>query len=27
VGPAIQGRVNCTDGNGATAPDCPVVTP
>ncbi len=27
VNPAIQGRVNCVDGNGATAPNCPVVVP
>jgi 2',3'-cyclic-nucleotide 2'-phosphodiesterase (5'-nucleotidase family) len=27
VAPLIQGRVNCADSNGATAPDCPVVTP
>jgi len=24
--PAIQGRINCTDGNGGTTPNCPVVT-
>ena len=27
VSPAIQGRIVCTDANGATAPNCPVVTP
>ena len=27
VSPAIQGRITCTDGNGATAPNCPVVVP
>lgn len=27
VSPAIQGRVNCVDSNGATAPNCPVVVP
>ena len=28
ISPAIQGRILCTDGNGAGAvPDCPVVTP
>jgi 2',3'-cyclic-nucleotide 2'-phosphodiesterase (5'-nucleotidase family) len=27
VSPAIQGRIVCTDSNGATAPDCPVVAP
>jgi len=27
ISPAIQGRITCVDGNGATAPDCPVVTP
>jgi len=27
VSPAIQGRIACTDTNGATAPNCPVVTP
>lgn len=27
ISPAIQGRIVCTDTNGATAPNCPVVTP
>jgi len=27
VSPAIQGRIVCTDANGATAPDCPVLLP
>ena len=27
VSPAIQGRIVCTDTNGATAPNCPVATP
>jgi 2',3'-cyclic-nucleotide 2'-phosphodiesterase (5'-nucleotidase family) len=27
VSPAIQGRVFCTDGNGATEPNCPVLLP
>ena len=27
VNPAIQGRIVCTDGNGATAPNCPVLLP
>jgi len=27
VAPAIQGRINCADSNGATAPNCPVVVP
>jgi 2',3'-cyclic-nucleotide 2'-phosphodiesterase (5'-nucleotidase family) len=28
IAPAIQGRINCVDGNGpGTAPDCPVVVP
>ena len=27
VSPALQGRVVCTDTNGATAPNCPVTTP
>src|SRR3990170_4836056 len=27
ISPAIQGRTTCVDGNGATAPNCPVVTP
>ena len=27
IAPAIQGRVNCADSNGATAPNCPVVVP
>ncbi len=27
VSPAIQGRIVCTDGNGATAPNCPVLSP
>jgi 2',3'-cyclic-nucleotide 2'-phosphodiesterase (5'-nucleotidase family) len=27
VSPAIQGRIVCTDSNGATAPNCPVVIP
>ncbi len=27
ISPAIQGRITCTDSNGAAAPNCPVVTP
>ena len=27
VSPAIQGRIVCTDANGATAPNCPVAVP
>ena len=27
IGPTIQGRIVCTDTNGATAPNCPVVVP
>ncbi|HWQ15449.1 MAG TPA: alkaline phosphatase family protein [Roseiflexaceae bacterium] len=27
ISPLIQGRITCFDGNGATAPNCPVVTP
>ncbi len=27
IGPTIQGRIACTDSNGATAPNCPVVVP
>jgi len=27
VSPALQGRIVCTDGNGATAPNCPVTLP
>ena len=27
VSPAIQGRIVCTDANGATAPNCPVLLP
>ena len=27
ISPAIQGRITCTDTNGATAPNCPVSTP
>ena len=27
ISPSIQGRIVCTDANGATAPNCPVVTP
>jgi 2',3'-cyclic-nucleotide 2'-phosphodiesterase (5'-nucleotidase family)/predicted AlkP superfamily phosphohydrolase/phosphomutase len=27
IGPTIQGRIVCTDSNGATAPNCPVVVP
>ena len=27
VSPAIQGRINCTDSNGATVPNCPVIVP
>jgi 2',3'-cyclic-nucleotide 2'-phosphodiesterase (5'-nucleotidase family) len=27
VSPAIQGRIVCTDSNGATAPNCPVLLP
>ena len=27
VSPAVQGRIVCTDGNGATAPNCPVALP
>ena len=27
IGPTIQGRITCTDSNGATAPNCPVVLP
>ncbi len=26
IAPAIQGRIACTDSNGATAPNCPAVT-
>jgi len=27
ISPAIQGRIVCTDANGATAPNCPVAAP
>jgi 2',3'-cyclic-nucleotide 2'-phosphodiesterase (5'-nucleotidase family) len=27
IAPAIQGRITCMDSNGATAPNCPVVSP
>ena len=27
ISPAIQGRITCTDSNGATAPNCPVILP
>jgi hypothetical protein len=27
LSPTIVGRVNCVDGNGATAPNCPTVVP
>jgi len=27
ISPAIQGRITCTDANGATAPNCPVILP
>jgi len=27
IGPSIQGRITCTDANGATAPNCPVILP
>jgi len=27
ISPAIQGRITCTDSNGASAPNCPVVVP
>lgn len=27
ISPSIQGRIVCTDGNGATAPNCPAVVP
>jgi hypothetical protein len=27
VSPTIQGRIVCTDTNGATAPNCPVTIP
>ena len=27
LSPSIQGRIVCTDSNGAAAPNCPVVLP
>lgn len=27
LSPALQGRIQCTDANGATAPNCPVPVP
>jgi 2',3'-cyclic-nucleotide 2'-phosphodiesterase (5'-nucleotidase family) len=27
ISPAIQGRIVCTDSNGATAPNCPAILP